>query len=289
MTRLPSSGRSKPARSSLTRTQIKDLLVAHGLEPSRALGQNFLCDASIVDKIVRLSGVAEGDHVVEIGPGIGSLTLGLIGAGAQVLAVEIDQYLIAPLKSAIATSGNSTTGTVRIVNADARQLDWDTELKGHSWSVIANLPYNIATPLILDLLATREEIDSYLVMVQREVGERLAAEPGTRACGIPSVMVSYWGKASVVGRIPPQVFFPEPRVESVLVRIDRSKTRAIDVDFGMLTTLVKAGFSQRRKMLRRSLKGHLSESEISAAGVDPTLRAEALDLAGWGALTRAVA
>ncbi len=232
----------------------------------------------MIDKIVRLGRVAAGDHVVEIGPGLGSLTLGLADAGASVLAVEIDRYLIDPLSEV--TAGLDVT----VVNADAQELDWEAHLGDHSWKVIANLPYNVATPLVLDLLASRPELESYVVMVQREVGERLAAGPGSKTAGIPSVIVAYWGEATVVGSVPAQLFLPVPKVESVLVRIVRAPTPNVDAPYDRLVALVRAGFNQRRKMIRRSLAALLSEEQIAAADVDPTLRAEALDLPAWGRL-----
>lgn len=268
-------------RTRLTRTDVRSLLDRHGLQPSRALGQNFLCDPNTIDKIVRISGVTEGDHVVEIGPGLGSLTLGLADAGAHVLAVEIDRYIIPALQEVVADLD------VEIVHGDALELDWAPLLsEAEHWSVVANLPYNVATPLVLDLLAVRPEFGRWLVMVQREVGERLAAAPGTGPCGIPSVLVSYWGRAKVVGRISAEVFHPRPRVESVLVQIDRAEQPTVDADFERLSLLVRAGFGQRRKMLRRSLSHHLSAEQIESCDVRPTDRAEQLDMASWGRLAR---
>lgn len=272
----------------LTRSKVRDLLERHGLDPSRALGQNFLCDPGTIDKIVRLAGVREGDFVAEIGPGLGSLTLGLADAGAQVLAVELDRYLIPALEEVI--DGRS----VEIVNDDAMTLDWDAALDRVSadrsvpWSVVANLPYNVATPLVLDLLASNMRLRRWLVMVQKEVGERLAAGPGSKTYGIPSVLVSYWGRARVVGSVPPQVFLPQPKVDSVLVRIDRHDELPVPVPFADLSGLVRAGFGQRRKMLRRSLSHVLSEEEIEAADVRATDRAEQLDLEAWGRLAEVV-
>jgi 16S rRNA (adenine1518-N6/adenine1519-N6)-dimethyltransferase len=263
-----------------TRPAVRDLLDRHGLQPSRALGQNFLCEPGTIERIVRLAGIEPGDDVVEIGPGLGSLTLGLVAAGASVLAVEIDRYLIPALSEAVEGL------PVEIRNADARELDWHTELGGTQWKVVANLPYNVATPLILDLLASQPELATWLVMVQREVGERLAADPGTRNCGIPSVLAAYWGHVRVVGSVSAEVFLPRPRVESVLVRLDRTPEPRIDADFARLAVLARAGFGKRRKMLRGSLAGLLTEDEIAAAGVAPTDRAEQLDLDAWGRLAR---
>ncbi len=266
----------------LTRNQIRELLQRHELAPSRALGQNFLCDAGMVDKIVRLAGVAPGDHVVEIGAGLGSLTLGLCRAGAEVLALEIDRHLIAPLNETLAAGAPGCR--VAVHQADARSFDWTAHLGPHRWKVVANLPYNIATPLVLDLLVERPELARYLVMVQREVGERLAAGPGTKDYGIPSVLVAYWGRARVVGSVRPELFHPRPRVDSVLVAIERDDEPTVGVPYARLAALVRAGFGQRRKMLRRALAGVVTEAEMEAAGVDPRSRAEQLDIAAWASL-----
>ena len=267
----------------LTPTDIRDLLDRHGLQPSRALGQNFLTDPNTIDKIVRLSGVGPGDGVVEIGPGLGSLTLGLVDAGAAVVAVEIDRYLLPALAEV------TLDLPVKVVHGDAMDLNWSEVLaeSGHEeWSVVANLPYNVATPLVLDLLASRPEFKRWLVMVQREVGERLVAGPGTKARGIPSVLTAYWGVAELSAPISPEVFHPRPRVDSVLVSIERAAEPRVDADFERLSSLVRAGFGQRRKMLRRSLSGHFTEEQILACDVAPTDRAEQLDLASWGRLAR---
>lgn len=271
--------------SLLTRTAIKELLDRHGLAPSRALGQNFLCDPGTIGKIVRLAGVEPGDKVVEIGPGLGSLTLGLCEAGASVLAVEIDRYLIPALKEVTASKD------VQILNADAMSVDWDSELGAEvgSWTLVANLPYNVGTPLILEMLPAVPQFGHYLVMVQAEVGNRLAARPGEKGCGIPSVVTAYWGGARVAGSVSAQVFLPQPKVESVLVAIERRAEPMIDADFKQVMKLVRSGFGQRRKMLRRSLSAFLSEEQIGAAGVDPTLRAETLDLEAWGRLANVLA
>lgn len=271
----------------LTKTAVSELMERHDLSPSRALGQNFLCDPGTIGKIVRLSGVQPGDQVVEIGPGLGSLTIGLAEAGASVLAVEIDRYLIPALQEVVADHD------VRILNEDAMSVDWDAVLgtaaepgsePARPWRVVANLPYNVGTPLILEMLPAVPQINQYLVMVQAEVGQRLAAKPGERSCGIPSLVTAYWGGATVVGTVSRHVFVPQPKVESVLVRIDRHATPEVDAPFGPLMALVRAGFGQRRKMIRRSLSAFRTEEQIAGAGVDPTLRAEALDLEAWGRL-----
>ena len=267
----------------LSPRQVRELLDEHGLAPSRALGQNFVADPNTVRRIARLAEVGDGDQVVEIGPGLGSLTLALAETGARVTAVELDRHLLAPLRSVVEPHG------VQVVHGDAMRLDWDDLLAsagtpGRPWALVANLPYNVATPLVLDLLEHVPAIERMLVMVQREVGERLAARPGSKAYGIPSVKVAYRADAAVVGRVPPTVFIPPPRVESALVRLRRLAAPRVDAPPERLYQLVEAGFGQRRKMLRRSLAGLVDAAGFEQAGVRPEARAEELDLAAWGRL-----
>ncbi|HZA00053.1 MAG TPA: 16S rRNA (adenine(1518)-N(6)/adenine(1519)-N(6))-dimethyltransferase RsmA [Acidimicrobiales bacterium] len=272
----------------LSRRQVRELLDRHGLAPSRALGQNFVADPNTVRRIARLSGVGPGDRVVEIGPGLGSLTLALAETGAAVTAVELDRHLLPVLRSIVEPHG------VRVVEGDALRLDWVPVLgregdggEARPWALVANLPYNVATLLVLRVLAEVPVIDRLLVLVQREVGERLAASPGDKAYGIPSVKVAYWAEAEVVGRVPPTVFVPQPRVESVLVRLRRWPAPRVAVDPGRLFPLVDAGFGQRRKMLRRSLAGLVDADGFSKAGVRPEARAEELALEDWARLADA--
>ncbi len=267
----------------LTRTQVVDLLERHGLRPSRALGQNFVADPNTIRRIVRLAEIGPGSHVVEIGPGVGSLTTELAATGAEVVAVELDRHLLPVLAETVEPLG------VRVVHADARTADWDVLLAGAlRWSLVANLPYNVATTIVLELLDRVPAITEMLVMVQREVGERLAASVGTSAWGIPSVKLCLWARAEVVARVPSTVFVPQPRVESVLVRIVRLDRPAVDVDPVSLMELVRAAFGQRRKMLRRSLAGVVTTEQFAAAGIDPSERPERLTVAQWGALTTVV-
>ena len=268
----------------LTRTRVRELLDRHGLSPSRALGQNFLCDPGTVDKIVRLAEIGPGDRVVEIGAGLGSLTVGLAAAGAEVHAIELDRHLIAPLTEVVGDLG------VTVHEADARTVDWSALLTEPGWRVVANLPYNIATPLVLDLLAARPELERWLVMVQREAGERLAAPPGSKTYGIPSVLTAYWARARVVASVRAELFLPRPRVASVLVEIvrhGRDQQRTVD-DYERVAQLVRTGFGQRRKMLRRSLAGVCEAADIERAGLDPTARAEVLSVDDWCRLARVV-
>ena len=267
----------------LTRRDITELLDRHGVSPSRALGQNFVADPNTVRRIVRLARVSAGDPVVEIGPGVGSLTIALAETGAEVVAVELDRHLVPVLEEVVGPLG------VQVVHGDALEVDWAALLAAHDrWNLVANLPYNVGTTIVLQLLDDVPTIDRMLVMVQREVGERLAAAPGTTAYGIPSVKLALWATAEIAGRVPPTVFIPQPKVESVLVRITRLPSPSVDVDHDALMGLVRKGFGQRRKMLRRSLAGQVSPGAFVAAGVAPDARPEQLGVAEWGALTAAV-
>lgn len=270
-----------------TPTSLRALLAAHGLEPSRALGQNFVADPNTVRRIVRLADLAPGTQVVEIGAGLGSLTLALLEAGAAVTAVELDRHLV-PILREVVEAGGAT-----VVQGDAMTLDWAHLLGAgdplRPWVLVANLPYNIATPLVLDLLAGVPQVERMLVMVQLEVGERLAAAPGSRAYGIPSVKLAWWAEARVVGKVAPTVFVPPPRVESALVDVRRHPVDGTDDERRAVFALVEAGFGQRRKMLRRSLAGAVAPEAFAAAGVRPEARAEELSLADWRRLARCVA
>jgi 16S rRNA (adenine1518-N6/adenine1519-N6)-dimethyltransferase len=255
------------------------------LAPRRALGQNFVVDPNTVRRIARLAGVGPGDRVVEIGAGLGALTEALLETGASVTAVEVDHGLVGVLTERVGDRG------VRIIEGDARRLDWKRVLgEVGGWVLVANLPYNVATPLVADLLDGVPAVQRMLVMVQREVGERLAAQPGDDAYGAVSVKVSYWATASVVGRVPPTVFLPRPKVDSALVAITRRPVPAVgpEVDRDGLFALVRAGFGQRRKMLRRSLAALVRPEDFDAAGIRPDARAEELGVADWGRLAAVV-
>jgi len=270
----------------LTRTQVRDLLDIHGLSPSRALGQNFVVEPNTLRQIVRLARVQPGDRVVEIGAGLGCLSLALAEAGARVTAIEVDRHLIPVLTEVVAGAD------VRVIEADALTLDWEALLGDGATPVplVANLPYNVATPLVLDLLDKVPALDPMLVMVQKEVGERLAASPGTPAYGIPSVKVAYWGSAEVVAKVPATVFHPRPNVDSVLVSIRRrTDGPATAADPDLLFRLVRAGFGQRRKMLRRSLAGLADEAAMELADIRPDARGETLSVIEWGRLAMVVA
>jgi 16S rRNA (adenine1518-N6/adenine1519-N6)-dimethyltransferase len=257
-------------------SSIRALLDEHGLAPSRALGQNFVADANTVRRIARLAGVGPDDHVVEVGAGLGSLTLALLETGASVTAIELDGRLAPVLRELVEPAGAT------VVEADAMRLDWSSLLAPHPrWALVANLPYNVATPLVLDLLAGAPAIERMLVLVQLEVGERLAAGPGTKAYGIPSVRRAWWADAAIAGKVPPTVFVPQPRVESALVDIRRHSPPGDDELRRKTFALVEAGFGQRRKMLRRSLATLATVAQLTASGIRPEARAEELALEDW--------
>jgi 16S rRNA (adenine1518-N6/adenine1519-N6)-dimethyltransferase len=216
--------------------------------------------------------VTPGDHVVEIGAGLGSLTVALAATGAEVLAVEFDRALVPALREA--TQGSSS---VRVLHADAMKLDWSTELGSEGdWTLCANLPYNIAAPLVLDTLADVPAIARWVVMVQREVGRRLVARPGDEHFGAVSLRVAYRADARIVRRVPADVFWPRPNVDSVIVRLDR---------------VIDGAFAERRKTMRNALRRlgvHEPEAVLAGAGVDPGARPEELDLATFAAIARRV-
>ncbi len=213
-----------------------------------------------------------------MGAGLGSLTVALAAAGAEVVAIEFDRALVPALEEVVGELSG-----VRVVAGDAMRLDWPAELGGGMWTMAANLPYNIATPLLLDLLEAVPSIGTFVVMVQREVGERLAAGPGEEGYGAVSVKVAYRAGARIVRRVPPSVFWPRPGVESVIVRLDRLAAPAVDVGPERLWPLVEAGFAQRRKTLENALvrlgldRGRAADV-LARSGVPPRARVEELDL-----------
>lgn len=273
----------------LGRTDIHTMLEIAGVHPSKALGQNFVVDPNVTERIARLAGVGPSDHVIEIGAGLGSLTVALAATGARVSAVEVDTRLAEALATVVPAS-------VRVIRADALELDieslvhdgWaQTTPAAQSAVLVANLPYNVATPLILTVLEHAPSIGRLLVMVQREVGERIVAGAGNRTYGAVSVRVAYFAEARLVGSVGPEVFHPRPHVASVLVELRRRTSPAVDpgaASYAELNALVGAGFTGRRKMLRRSLSGLVTEDVFVAAGIASDVRAEDLDVVAWGKL-----
>ena len=265
--------------------RLRELLARHGLTPSRALGQNFVIDPNTIRKVVSVSSPDPEERVLEIGPGVGSLTLGLAEAAGQVIAIERDGRLLPVLEETVGGLSN-----VEVVHGDA--LDADLASFGAA-SLVANLPYNIAATVVLDALERAPGIRVLTVMVQREVGERLSAQVGSAAYGATSVLVAFFGTARVATTISRSAFWPAPNVDSVLLRIER-KDRPPPVDAQAFFRVVKAAFGQRRKTLRNAL-GELAgspaaaEDRLRAAGVDPGARAETLGLDAYVDLCRALA
>jgi 16S rRNA (adenine1518-N6/adenine1519-N6)-dimethyltransferase len=268
---------------SLTRSQVAALLERHGLSPKRSLGQHFLVDPNTARRIVRLAGVEAGDRVVEVGPGLGSLTMSLLDTGASVRAVELDARLAEVVREV-------TGGRCEVEVGDALEVDL-AELVGQGpVKVVANLPYNVAVPVVIRFLEFAPAATSLFVMVQSEVADRLVAPPGSRTYGAVTVKVAYYATATLAGRVARSVFLPEPNVDSALVRIVRRERVAVDpaqVPPEQLFRVVHAAFAHRRKMLRRSLDGIVPPGAFELAGVQPTQRPEELDVEAFGRLAAA--
>jgi 16S rRNA (adenine1518-N6/adenine1519-N6)-dimethyltransferase len=265
--------------------EVQDLLHRHGLDARRSLGQNFVADPNTVVRIARLAGVGPGDRVVEVGPGLGSLTLALADTGAQVLALEKDRSLVPVLEEVLAS--RHVQG-VQIVTADALEVDW-AELLGDDgpWALVANLPYNVAVPIIMSVLEHADAVQHLVVMVQKEVADRLVAGPGGRTVGIPSIRVAWYAEAELLGTVPPEVFVPRPRVTSALVGMTRRAPPSTEVDPDEVFRLVGAAYRQRRKMLRSTLGSTVPASAFERAGIAPTARPEELSVGDWAVLALA--
>jgi 16S rRNA (adenine1518-N6/adenine1519-N6)-dimethyltransferase len=276
------------SRALLTPPRINALLAAHGLRPVRSLGQNYLADPNTARKVVRLAGVRAGETVLEVGPGLGSLTLALRAAGVRVAAVEADERLVPALDEVL---GGDPGVTVTV--GDALRVDLGA-LAPEAQRLVANLPYGIAAPLVLRVLAELPAVRHLTVMVQREVGERLAAPPGSHAYGAPSAKVAALAEARVLAPVSRRVFIPEPHVDSVLVGVDRRRHPSLEgLAYAEVARVIDAAFSQRRKTLRNALRTlGLDAAGVEAlgraAGVDLGLRAERLDVAAFAALARHV-
>jgi len=262
----------------LDATTVRQLASQLGLRPSKQRGQNFVTDANTVRRIVAASGVSDDDVVLEIGAGLGSLTLGLLQAARRLVAIEIDDRLAAQLPHTVAARLPDRAEALTVINADALRV---TALPELPTAVVANLPYNVAVPVLLHLLATFDSWQRGLVMVQAEVADRLAAKPGSKTYGVPSVKVAWYASATRVGTVPPTVFWPVPNVESGLVAIERRAQPETRATRAQVFAVVDAAFGQRRKMLRSALAGTAGSSTaasaaIAAAGLDPQIRGEML-------------
>ncbi|WP_410626382.1 16S rRNA (adenine(1518)-N(6)/adenine(1519)-N(6))-dimethyltransferase RsmA [Amycolatopsis sp. cmx-8-4] len=261
--------------------EIRGLAAELDVRPTKKLGQNFVHDPNTVRRIVDLAHLGPDDVVLEVGPGLGSLTLGLLAAGARVVAVEIDRKLAERLPKTVAERGPDVADRLDVLEADAMRVA-NADLPAAPTALVANLPYNVAVPVVLHLLAEVPSLKSGLVMVQTEVADRMAAGPGSRIYGVPSVKLAWYGPARKVAAVPRSVFWPVPNVDSALVAFERGDTPASE-DRDRLFGLVDAAFSQRRKTLRAALAGWAGSAEragelLVAAGIDPKTRGEQLDV-----------
>ena len=284
----PAASAGPAAPALLGPAEIRDLAEMLGVNPTKKLGQNFVIDGNTVRRIVKVASVQRGDTVVEVGPGLGSLTLGLLEVGAAVVAVEIDDRLAEqlPLTVQLMQPGAQLT----VIRADALKI---AELPGEPTRLVANLPYNVSVPVLLHLLEHFASIRAGVVMVQAEVGERLAAAPGSKIYGSPSVKAAWYGSFRTAGKVSRQVFWPVPNVDSILIAFER-RAEALESEELRLATfaLVDGAFQQRRKMLRQSLSTVLGDSGrattvLEAAGIDPTERGEQLTVTDFLAIARA--
>ena len=259
--------------------QIRELAAQLDLKPSKSLGQNFVIDSNVCTKIVRTAGVTSDDIALEIGPGLGSLTLALLDAAQSVIAVEIDPRLAQQLPLTVAEHFEHPEN-LTVINMDALAVN---DLPVAPTVLVANLPYNVSVPVLLHLLEKFPTLRTGVVMVQAEVADRLAAKPGGKEYGIPSVKAAWWADVKNVGTVSRSIFWPAPNVDSKLVGFTRRETAGSEESRAKVFTIIDAAFAQRRKMLRSalsSLYGSSSAAEaiLIKAGIDPTLRGEALQI-----------
>lgn len=283
-------------RRPLSAQAVKALCRRHGIQLKKSLGQHFVIDPQIIEQTVQSANVSPGERVLEIGPGFGFLTRSLADAGAKVLAVETDRAL-EPVLTEMLTE-YLRTGQVSLVWQDATTADWGELLSEipadqpsptslpPAWKLVANLPYNIATRLILEILENTPAITEMTTMVQLEVAERLAAVPGSSSYAIPSVKLAWWGRAKILQIIPPSAFFPTPKVTSAIIKISRQEA-VRPLQYEVLFRIVEQAFRQRRKMLKNSLQGIISSEIFEQAGIAETDRPGNLDLEAWVRLVAA--
>ena len=265
--------------------EIRDLAAQLDLQPTKKLGQNFVVDGNTVRKIVKTAKVDAGDEVLEVGPGLGSLTLGLLEAGARVTAVEIDARLAELLPHTVAAMAPGAE--LQVVTGDALRVG----IPGSPRRLVANLPYNVSVPVLLHLLETVPSLETALVMVQAEVGQRLAAAPGSKVYGSPSVKAAWWGRWWLAGNVSRQVFWPVPNVDSILVAFERGDLPGSEEERRRTFEIVDAAFGQRRKMLRQALAdvfggSAAASTRLEAADVDPTWRGEQLGVSDFLRIAR---
>lgn len=270
--------------------RVRELADGLGVRPTKQWGQNFVVDANTVRRIVRAGEVTADDVVVEVGPGLGSLTLALLEQARRVVAIEVDPRLAEALPETVATMAPGRAADLEVVPADALRV---TELPGPPpTALVANLPYNVSVPVVLHLLETFPSIERVLVMVQLEVAERLAAAPGSKTYGVPSVKAAWYGDVSLAGTVSRSIFWPVPNVDSGLVRLTRREPPASEASREEVFACIDAAFAQRRKTLRAALKGWAgsavaAEEALRAAGVDPQARGEQLSVEQFAAVASA--
>ena len=272
--------------------EVRRLAEELGVRPTKTLGQNFVHDPNTVRRIVRAAGVDSTDVVIEVGTGLGSLPLALLPQVAAVYAVEIDPVLAGALPATVAAHAPELVDRLKVITADALRLRAADLAQPPPTALVANLPYNVAVPVVLHLLSIMPSLLGGLVMVQQEVADRLTAPPGSRKYGIPSVKLAWYASSKMAGRVPPTVFWPVPNVDSGLVAFTMREPPCVDVDRVEVFAVVDAAFAQRRKMLRSALAGwaggpDAATSILVAAGVDPGARGESLAVEQFCAIAAA--
>ena len=276
--------------SLLGAAEIRELAARHGIRPTKQWGQNFVVDGNTVRRIVRVAGVGRGDTVVEVGPGLGSLTLALLPVVDRVVAVEVDPGLAAALPETVASHAPGLVDRLEVVHADAMAV---TALPGPPpTALVANLPYNVSVPVVLRFLELFPSLRTILVMVQLEVADRLAAPPGSRTYGVPSVKAAWYADVRLAGHVSRSVFWPVPNVDSGLVALTRREPPPSAASREEVFACIDAAFAQRRKTLRAALapwagSPALAEAALVAAGVDPRTRGEQLDVVAFAAVASA--
>jgi len=266
---------------------VRHLAAEIGLRPTKQRGQNFVVDANTIRRLVAAAGVGPGDRVLEIGPGLGSLTAGLLAVGADVTAVEIEPALARLLPQTMARLQPDSVRRLTTVEGDALELE-ATQISGAPTRLVANLPYNVAVPVLLRCLAEFPSLRAGLVLVQREVADRLVAPPGSRVYGAPSAKLAWFAGAAAAGVVPATVFWPQPKVASGLVRLTRRDPPPTQASRAQVFAVIEAAFAQRRKMLRSALSARYPAPRVAqaltAAGLDPTARGETLDITAFARL-----
>ena len=260
-----------------------------GIRPTKQLGQNFVIDANTVRRIVRLADVGPGDVVLEVGPGLGSLTLGLLASGAEVVAMEVDPALAEALPDTVGRLRPEDAARLTVITGDAMRV---TRLPAEPAALVANLPYNVAVPIVLHLLEAFPGLDRGLVMVQAEVADRLVAPPGSRTYGVPSAKFAWFARGARAGSVPASVFWPVPRVESQLVAFERRAAPESSASREEVFACIDAAFAQRRKTLRSALSGwagspQQAERILREAGIDPSARGESLSVTEFARIAAA--